>query len=70
MNTIDIENLTFSYKKNHNFHLKIPKLSIKKKSRIFIEGPSGSGKTTFLNLLTGLILPQYGDININNISIS
>lgn len=33
-------------------------------------GPNGAGKSTFLNLLSGLIVPDTGDIRVNGISLS
>jgi len=41
-------------------------LEIKKNDRIGIMGKSGEGKTTFLNLLSGLLNPTSGQINIDN----
>ena len=40
-------------------------LTLKKNSMIGIFGPSGSGKTTFVNLITGLIKPNSGQILID-----
>lgn len=37
---------------------------------VAIVGPSGSGKTTLLLLLSGLELPQQGDIKLDGISLS
>src|SRR5438128_1530182 len=31
-------------------------------------GPNGSGKTTLMNLLTGLIRPTRGTLNVNNLT--
>jgi len=44
-------------------------LEIKKNDRIGIMGKSGEGKTTFLNLLSGLLYPTSGQINIDNNSM-
>ena len=43
---------------------------IKRSDKIGIMGRSGGGKTTFLNLLTGLLLPTSGNINIDNKNIN
>ena len=37
---------------------------------IFINGGNGSGKSTFVNLITGLYIPQSGHILINGVEIS
>ncbi|MCY3413742.1 MAG: ABC transporter ATP-binding protein [Candidatus Heimdallarchaeota archaeon] len=37
---------------------------------IIITGPSGSGKTTLLNILSGILRPTAGSININNYRIT
>jgi len=42
-------------------------LDIKKNSMIGISGVSGSGKTTFVNLITGLIKPNGGQILIDEL---
>jgi putative ABC transport system ATP-binding protein len=64
MPLIECQNLHFHYSSNKNFELDIPQFHVSKNEHIFIEGASGSGKTTFLNLLTGLLHPQKGAINI------
>ncbi len=42
--------------------LVIPRLEVSSKSNVLIQGPSGKGKTSFLNLISGLIRPQAGEI--------
>lgn len=38
--------------------------------RVFLHGPSGSGKSTFLNLLSGLLVPQVGRVQLNGICVN
>ena len=61
---IQIKSLEFSYPNDPGFALNIPSLSIEKSDRVFLEGPSGCGKTSILNLMTGLMLPQAGTIDV------
>ena len=66
---IDFQNVGFSYHKNikleSNFVLKNVNFKMKKGSKIGILGASGSGKSTFIDLFTGLISPQTGEILID-----
>lgn len=39
-------------------------LDIERNELVLLYGPSGSGKTTLLNLLTGLLQPDEGDIQV------
>ncbi len=66
-NTINFKNLSFKYKNSDKYIFKNLNLSIKKNSMTGILGPSGSGKTTFVNLITGLIKPESGQILIDDI---
>ena len=49
-----------------NFALENINLVIKKGENIGIMGITGSGKTTFINILMGLLKPQFGNILIDN----
>ena len=60
---IAIKNLGFSYLEGKPV-IDIPKLNIERAEKIFLFGPSGSGKTTLLGLLTGVLSPDEGEINI------
>jgi branched-chain amino acid transport system ATP-binding protein len=44
-------------------------LDIHSRELVAVIGPNGSGKTTFLNLCTGYITPQHGDITFEGKSI-
>jgi len=41
-------------------------LKIEAKERIVLFGPSGCGKSTVLHLIAGLVIPDTGDVLINN----
>lgn len=61
---IQFKDLNFSFDKTKVF--KNFNLEIKKGEKIFIYGKSGSGKSTLINLLTGLIMPDKGEVLIDN----
>jgi len=60
---ISLENISVSFKKNHqildNVSLEIPKGQI-----LGLLGPNGAGKSTLMNVISGLIKPNYGKIKI------
>ena len=66
---ISLENISVSFKKNHqildNVSLNIPKGQI-----LGLLGPNGAGKSTLMNVISGLIKPNYGKVKINNEDIS
>ena len=41
-------------------------LKIEAKARVVLFGPSGCGKSTVLHLISGLVIPDAGDILVNN----
>ena len=41
-------------------------LKIEAKERVVLFGPSGCGKSTVLHLIAGLVIPDGGDILVNN----
>ncbi len=65
---IEIKNLFFSFSEKkilfNNFNI-----LIEKNSFIGIKGDSGSGKSTFLNMISGLIKPQKGEILVDGVNI-
>jgi ABC-type polysaccharide/polyol phosphate transport system ATPase subunit len=56
------ENTTL--RKDEFFALKDVTLSIKHKERVAILGPNGSGKSTLLKMLSGIYMPDSGEIKI------
>ena len=66
---IEINSLKFSYH-NNGFSLSIPELKVKKGEKAAVIGPSGTGKTTLLNLVAGILLPDEGTINIEDVQVN
>jgi len=66
---IRIRDLNFVYEKS-NFELSINKLDINTGEKIVFTGPSGCGKTTLMNLISGILLPMSGDIEVTDINIA
>ena len=56
-------NLIINYKANRSIHFN--DVSIKKGEQWLLKGDSGTGKTTLLHLLSGILLPSSGTIEIN-----
>lgn len=69
---INIESLFHEYKKDSGESIQTLKdinLSIEKGSFVSIIGHNGSGKSTLAKHLNGLIVPQKGKIEVDNIAI-
>ncbi len=58
---VRLNDLHFKYPKG-GFSLRIPDFRLKQNERLFIKGPSGSGKSTFLNLVSGVLKANSGEI--------
>lgn len=66
---IQVNNLSYSYPKS-DWKLSIPSFTLQKGEKIFLYGPSGTGKTTFLKLITGILSPQLGRVDLFGESFS
>jgi len=65
---IRLSDIQYSYP-NSDFHLAIDSLEIQKGSKTAFIGPSGFGKTTTLNLIAGILLPDSGEIHVDETRI-
>ncbi|NMF03937.1 ABC transporter ATP-binding protein [Clostridium beijerinckii] len=66
---INISNITKSYNGNYNAVSNL-NLEIKDGEIYGLLGPNGAGKTTTIKMITGIIAPTSGKIEINGIDIS
>ena len=66
---VKIENVTKSYNGKYNAVNKL-NLSIEDGKILGLLGPNGAGKTTTIKMITGIIQPTIGDVEINGVSIS
>tara|TARA_Y200000002_G_scaffold345642_1_gene319686 strand:- start:502 stop:2211 length:1710 start_codon:yes stop_codon:yes gene_type:complete len=66
--SIELKNINFAYKKK--YVLKDTSFKLNKGVITGIYGPSGSGKTTLLDILSSLIIPDNGEILINNETVN
>ena len=59
-----IENLKFQYDNHKVF--KDQNFTLNKGQKLLIHGPSGCGKTTLMNLMSGLLKSEFGNILFEN----
>jgi len=66
---IHIQHLQFGYP-GGDFRLSVPSFSVDSCEKVAVIGPSGSGKTTLLNLIAGIVAPQQGAIQVDDVAVS
>jgi len=67
---VNIENLGFHYPGDDGVTFKGLNLKVKKGERFGLFGPNGAGKTTLLSLMTGLLQPEGGNIQLLGIDVN
>lgn len=67
---IEVNDLTFSYADGESEALKNVSLSINKGEWVAIIGPNGSGKSTLAKTLNGLLVPDQGEVIVNQMLLS
>lgn len=67
---VELRNIEYSYPGSGEILLNNVNMVINKNEVVGLRGESGTGKSTILNLIAGLINPQYGQVLINGISSS
>lgn len=61
---------SFSISGQSHLVLNVPSFQVEGGEQIAIIGRSGSGKSTLLNLISGILVPDSGEINIKNTNIT
>jgi putative pyoverdin transport system ATP-binding/permease protein len=68
--SLELKNISHTYQGDEqNFHLGSIDLKFSTERLIFIVGGNGSGKSTLAKLLTGLYIPEIGEIKLNGETI-
>lgn len=70
MNIINLKNIKFNYPNQERTTLDVPDFCIAAGQKVFLYGPSGCGKTTLLEMLSGILLPQTGEVKINETDLT
>ncbi len=55
---------------SHVVACRVPELDVDRGEQVALVGPSGCGKTTLLHLISGLLLPTNGEIEVEGAQIS
>ncbi len=61
---LELHNLKFSWNPKGPYLIDVDSFVVNQGEKVFIYGPSGVGKSTFLNLLSGVLSPQAGQIKV------
>ena len=61
---VTMSGVRFAWPSRNSFRMAVDEFKLANGERLLLTGPSGSGKSTFLSLLTGIVTPQAGSINI------
>ena len=66
---INLNDVQFRWKRTADLVLDIAQLEVQQGEKVFIKGPSGSGKSTLLNLMAGVLVPEKGQVEINDVAL-
>ena len=66
---IRVQALEYRYRTGE-FQLAVPELTIESGEKVAVIGPSGSGKTTLLNLISGILVPDSGRVNLGDTTVN
>lgn len=67
---LSLKNISYRYANSDQPVLKEINLNIKKNSSVALVGSTGAGKTTLIDIIIGLLAPQYGSLLVDGIAVS
>ena len=65
---IELRNVTYTYPNSDSPTIKNVSFTIQPNEKLAVVGENGAGKSTLINLITGLLIPDSGEILINGVS--
>ena len=68
--TISLNSIQFSYPNTSKPSINNLSLNISAKSKVGLVGATGSGKTTIVDIILGLLEPQFGTLRVDDITIT
>jgi len=68
--TLQLDNVHFTWPGTSQPVLSIREFSVAKGERVFLQGRSGSGKTTLLSLIAAVLVPQTGNIVVDGVALN
>jgi len=67
---VRLRGVRFAYEPAGSFDLRVEDLTIERGERVACIGPSGSGKTTLISLMTGVLRPAAGSVDLAGVELS
>lgn len=68
-NVITVKNVSYQYPETEDFVLEHVSFQIPKGKTVAFIGPSGAGKTTMVDIILGLLRPQFGKVFADDLNI-
>ena len=68
--SIVLKNVNYSFPRNNFLTLKNISFNFKAGERYYLTGSSGSGKSTLIDILSGILAPNSGEIILNGVTIN
>lgn len=65
-NSLLIRNVSYRYSQNSEYIIRNLNFKILNNDKVLVFGKSGSGKTTLIDIILGLLIPDEGELIINN----
>lgn len=68
-NRMKLNDVSYSYGESKKPAIKHIDISVSRGDSIGLIGSTGSGKSTLVNVILGLLVPQYGEVKVNGVAL-